>query len=178
MRKAAVLAGLLLFLASLPGMAQDYPKYEIFGGYSYLHGDTGGSGVSLNLNGWNASLSYNVKSWAGLTADFDGHYGTPLGASFNLHNFLFGPTFSHRSDKWSVYVHTLFGASRAGGDITSVAAFGMALGGGVDVKVRKNLALRVVQADYLMTRFDPGITSLNGTQNNFRLSTGVVFHFQ
>ncbi len=177
MRKAVVLAGLLL-LAVRPGMAQDYPKYEIFGGYSFFHGDTGGSGVDLNLHGWNASLSYNLNHWAGVTADFDGHYGSPLGTSFNLHNFLFGPTISHRRENWSVFAHALFGVSRAGGDITPVTSFGMALGGGVDVKVHKNIALRLVQADYLMTRFDPGITSLNNPQNNFRLSTGVVFRPQ
>ncbi len=177
MRKGVVLIAAVLLL-SLSAMAQDYPKYEIFAGYSYLHGDTGGTGISLNLNGWNAQLSYNVKHWIGLTADFDGHYGTPAGVSFNLHNFLFGPTLSHRGKTWTPYAHALIGASRAGGDITPVSALAVALGGGLDAKVHKNIAFRVVQADYLLTNFDPGVTSANNPQNNFRFSTGFVFRFQ
>ena len=45
----------------------------------------------------------------------------------------------------------------------------MALGGNVDVKVTSRVAVRVVEADYLMTRF------LGLRQDNIRLSAGLVF---
>ena len=53
----------------LSAMAQEYPKAEVFGGYSYFRADGGG-----NLHGWNASVGGNLNSWFGLVADFSGHY--------------------------------------------------------------------------------------------------------
>ena len=47
----------------------------------------------------------------------------------------------------------------------------MAMGGGLDVKLTRSLAFRVLQADYLLTRFG-GVT-----QNNARLTTGLVYRF-
>ena len=49
--------------------------------------------------------------------------------------------------------------------------FAMALGGGVDAKIKDKLAFRVFQADYVMTR----IQSTN--QHNARISTGIVLRF-
>ena len=46
-RKSILLAGLFLLLPA-GAMAQDVPKAEVFGGYSYFNADRGG-----NLNGWN-----------------------------------------------------------------------------------------------------------------------------
>jgi hypothetical protein len=50
----------------------------------------------------------------------------------------------------------------------------MAAGGGVDLSLTRHLAFRLVQADYLLTLL-PNRT--NNLQNNFRFSTGIVFHF-
>jgi hypothetical protein len=47
----------------------------------------------------------------------------------------------------------------------------MVLGGGVDVAVHRNLAVRLIQADYFLTRFG------GASQNNARISTGLVFRF-
>jgi hypothetical protein len=43
--------------------------------------------------------------------------------------------------------------------------------------MRKNVAIRAFQADYLMTRFDTNGDGVNERQNNFRLSAGIVFKF-
>jgi hypothetical protein len=50
-------------------------------------------------------------------------------------------------------------------------AFTAAFGGGVDVKATRFLWIRVIQADYLREHFS------GDTQNNLRLSSGVVFPF-
>jgi len=47
----------------------------------------------------------------------------------------------------------------------------MALGGGVDLRLSRSVAFRMIQADYLLTRFG-GIT-----QNNARITTGLVYRF-
>jgi opacity protein-like surface antigen len=59
-----------------------------------------------------------------------------------------------------------------GGDFPSSAntSFAAAIGGGVDYRLIKFLALRL-EGDYLQTRF------FHTTQDNLRLSTGVVLRF-
>jgi opacity protein-like surface antigen len=60
----------------------------------------------------------------------------------------------------------------------SKVAFGMTVGGGFDVQLNKKFALRLVQAEYLYTRFGNdcqfAICSNNNSQNSFRLKSGVV----
>jgi opacity protein-like surface antigen len=57
-------------------------------------------------------------------------------------------------------------------------AFAMTVGGGLDLKLNKRFALRLVQAEYLYTHFGNGcefaICSNNNGQNSFRLKSGVV----
>jgi opacity protein-like surface antigen len=169
---ALVLVGLL----SLPVLAQDNYKAEVFGGYQLTRINPGNGVDGQNYNGWNASVTANVNSWLGVTGDLSGGYKGIAGVDTNVYNFLFGPTVSYRhSDKLKPFAHVLFGVSRAsagfGGVSASDNAFAMAFGGGADVRLNKNFAIRVGQFDYLMTRFG------SDTQNNIRLSTGVVVRF-
>lgn len=50
----------------------------------------------------------------------------------------------------------------------------MSVGGGVDLRVSKSIAIRPVQAEYFMTKIPDG---LNEQQNNFRFGTGMVLRF-
>jgi outer membrane protein OmpA-like peptidoglycan-associated protein len=50
----------------------------------------------------------------------------------------------------------------------------MTAGGGLDVRVHHRLAIRIIQAEYLMTRFENLTTGTNALQNNIRLSAGIV----
>jgi hypothetical protein len=47
----------------------------------------------------------------------------------------------------------------------------------LDIKVRQHFAIRIIQAEYLMTRFDNFNTGTAATQNDMRLSSGIVFRF-
>lgn len=157
-------------VTALPLLAQEDYKAEIFGGYQY-------SRISgANFNGWTGSVTGNLNNWFGITADVSGAYKSDGGASLHAYNFLFGPTVSYNhNEKVKPFAHALFGISHAGAGFFGLSAtdnsFGMALGGGVDVGVHKNVAVRLVQADYFLTHF--GGTS----QNNARISTGLVFRF-
>jgi outer membrane protein OmpA-like peptidoglycan-associated protein len=53
-------------------------------------------------------------------------------------------------------------------------AMAVAFGGGFDVKMSKLFAWRVLQADYLLTKFNDG---RHNRQNNFRAATGLVLRF-
>jgi hypothetical protein len=55
-------------------------------------------------------------------------------------------------------------------------ASAMAAGGGLDIPFGRHLAIRALQAEYLLTRFDRSDGS-SATQNNLRVSAGIVFCF-
>ncbi len=131
MRRTLVGLGVLLLMCT-GARAQEYPKVEIFGGYSYGNfGPTTSVGDRTSVNGWNASVGVNVNQWFGLASDFSGHYGdfhftvpvppiacTPgatcvIDTSGNdkYHNFMFGPQFSLRKEKVTPFVRFLIGGS-------------------------------------------------------------------
>jgi hypothetical protein len=175
MRKTLLLAWIFL-LAAAPAAAQEPPpRAELYAGYSYARLNPGGlAGNEMNLNGWNAAIQGNVTNWFGIVGDFSGHYGTRAGVDVNTHQALFGPRLTLRGPI-SPFVHALFGVARGNaglfGSTESVSAFGMALGGGVDIPLGRHASWRLVQADYLMTRFH------NARRDNARISTGLVFRF-
>ena len=94
----------------------------------------------------------------------------------NLFTIMGGPKVAYRSHSAvTPFGHFLIGTTHA-----SAGAFGLsygknalaaAVGGGVDFRVSEHVAVRAIQADYLMTRF------YDARQNNIRLSAGVVFRF-
>lgn len=171
-------------------LAQDV---EFFGGYSYLR-TTGTNYEHAGINGWNAALSANIKSW-GVVADFSNHYGastnsfTPVGNGGYGTMFLFGPQYSFRDvPRVTPFVHVLFGGVQgersivapgvacpssgcSGSSIIPETAFAMALGGGLDFKVRNHVWIRLIQADYIRQDFTEGAMS------SPRISAGIVFRF-
>jgi len=76
------------------------------------------------------------------------------------------------------FAEALFGDARAHPNITGdvqQSSFGMALGGGVDVVLSKNVAWRFAQIDYLMSNFSGPQLNASARQNNFRIGSGIVF---
>ncbi|HKQ77653.1 MAG TPA: outer membrane beta-barrel protein [Blastocatellia bacterium] len=182
MRKLFVIAALTLALPII-AQAQDSPRTEIFGGYSYLRLDED-LNDDRDLNGYNASVNQTIfKKWLGFKADFSGHFGDSVaslgpGTDLNKFLFLFGPQFTLRKyERIQPFAHVLFGAARV--DITNDNngldfddnAFALAAGGGVDVKIADRVAVRLFQADYVLTRFN------DFNQHNFRASGGFVLRF-
>jgi len=95
-----------------------------------------------------------------------------------------GPKLTYRSSKSvAPFAHFLIGAARAStgafGYSVSDTALATVIGGGIDINLSESLAIRAVQADYLMTRFHTGpqifFSGLDDRQNNFRFSAGIVF---
>lgn len=171
MRKVLFAAGLALLM--LPtASAQDVPRAEVFGGYSYA-----GEGT----HGWDASVAGNVNRWLGLVADVSGQYTgldePGVRERIKTHSALFGPQVSARGGgRVTPFARALFGASHVRTDATeggqsfsfSDTSFAVALGGGLDVRVNDRVAIRVVQLEYVRTSF------FGETQNKGRLSFGLV----
>jgi opacity protein-like surface antigen len=173
MRRILFAASLLLLL-SVAAMAQETPRVELFGGYSYAGG---------NFHGWNASVTGNLNRWFGVTADFSGYNGVSREPNFeekqSVQTYMFGPKFSVRRKRVTTFAYALFGGARINSRATvfgqrffaSDTGSSLALGGGLDVRLNDRIAIRAFQIDYLRT-------NLFGEANNRgRLSFGVVFRF-
>lgn len=180
MRKTIIMFVLCLFVAGVAS-AQ---KAEVFGGYSFLRVSDQGS--SVNFNGGSGSVAFNANKWLGVVADFGAYHANVSGVSGNLYTYMFGPKLSYHSGKITAFGQALFGgahgtasgscedASPAAGCGGSDNAFAMAVGGGFDAKVAPHVAVRLIQAEYLMTKFNDGV---NNRQNCARISAGIVFRF-
>ena len=183
MRKLVVLI-VLLGLCSLPLMAADTPKAEVFGGYQYTHVSISNANVSGNLNGWNASVTGNINEYFGIAGDFSGSYGKIEGVTTRIYTYAGGPVVSlNREGKVNPFVHALFGGahlSLSEEGSQTFNGFTMIMGGGVDVKASPRVAVRLIQADWVYLHFGDTFSSLVGESNlkkNVRISTGIVFRF-
>jgi hypothetical protein len=56
-------------------------------------------------------------------------------------------------------------------------SFAWTAGGGLDFNLRRHLAIRIIQAEYLMTRFQDYSSGKTTEQDDVRLSAGLVFRF-
>jgi len=125
-----------LYVAS-PAWAQEneYPRWTLLGGYSYLRSS------DTNFNGWKASLVGNVNSWLGVAADFDGDYAD--GAS--EHSITFGPEFAVRKIKrWTPVGFALFGVALEKSESGETEhGFSAELGGGLDYELGHRWTLRM-----------------------------------
>lgn len=184
MKRLVCLLGMLLFFGAAAA-AQETPKVDAFAGYSYVRANPATSGApNFNLHGGSASVAWNVNNWLGIVGDVGGyHTGEISGVSVDVttYTYLFGPRVSYRKyDRFTPFGQVLFGGAHqsisAGGASTSDNAFAMSFGGGLDAKLTKRFSWRVGQVEYLLTRF-PETTTSAETQNNLRVSTGIVFHF-
>ncbi len=138
---------LLLFLLALAltdAAAQDVPRAEVFGGFSYLRKPIS---MGFNLIGWQAGPDINFSKNVALAFDFGGQYRSVFGVRVSRYEYAAGPRFKYRRGRTAFFVHGL-----VGGDYEQPTARGAVLlgaGGGVDLNVSDRLAIRVMQFDSL-----------------------------
>src|SRR5580692_2779706 len=182
------------------------PKVEWFLGYSFWRATPTSNGNRIGyLHGGSTSVAYNLNRYVGLVADFAGFDNSKLtlfgptgsetfNASGSVYTFMVGPRLSYRKyEKFTPYIQALGGVVHAsslsisgctgdpsctplGSDTTFVAM----AGAGFDLTISHRIALRLVEADFLLTHFRDPISATGfsrGWQDNTRLSTGIVFRF-
>jgi hypothetical protein len=191
-------------LVTMAAVAQDYPKFEVPVGFSFVNVHPDLSPItSFNVFGGGGGFVYNVTPWIGIKADFQGYTqgsgvknqltnaGYVVGdLQGNVFTYLFGPQIKKHSGKLQPFGQALFGAAHSNAyaniydtinGIKSASsnnnAFAMEFGGGLDYALTKTIQLRPVEVDYLYTRFGVNGTSYTGNQNNFKYFAGVNFTF-
>ena len=199
MKKIVLFCAGLLAL-SLSATAQDLPKFDVFGGYSYFHfsqSQTSGANVTGDFNGADGSVAYYPSEWLGIVGDFGGNKISRVnqgGINSNIDgrviSYLFGPRIRFGSERVNPFVQVLFGGAHHGvlndtrpDECAPLAApckntdpqntLAMTAEGGIDFKVARHFAVRG-QAGYL-DRFPQG--NGNGTtENNARVLIGIVIY--
>lgn len=177
--RATVVLALVLFLlviSSAFATGQVAPRLDVFGGYSYMRFDAPSIGVAdyANLNGWNIDVGANLTRRFGVAVDASGHYGSQL----TVYNYMIGPQYTWRREKSKFFAHAFIGKAQNSVNVVQPSLAGFksvgrmfAAGGGFDYDWRPRWSIRVFQADYVNS------STFAATQNDVRVSTGVVFHF-
>ena len=114
-------------------------------------------------------------------------------ADGTLKTYMFGPIIKGRLKHFEPFGELLFGVSHMNAYANlsrAIAAtpgatlaeqgnenpFTMAFGGGIDLPVNRVIAIRLAEADYVLTRLTNPLTSTNN-QNNFRYLAGLQLRF-
>ena len=156
---------------------------DLFGGYSALR--LGGD----NVNGASLSASVRLRGAFWLDAEATRQSGLTQGQDLEEWALLAGPAFvPWRERRLSPFLHAKAGAVRSrrqievfgvaigdagvcDGGCPSQTSFAAELGGGLDLRITRQLALRLPQLDYRLT-------GLSGDDSHrLRFSAGVVYRW-
>jgi outer membrane protein OmpA-like peptidoglycan-associated protein len=189
--------GLLVVLAvtliSSPALAQSdsNPKWDLFVGYQWLH--PGGTvptpfGDPNNPTpfkipdmgkGFGSALTYNFDPHWGVEFDFGHNWGD---GNYELTGSV-GPRVMWRTDGGNYFLHSLISLNRLNvSGLNADNGIGAILGGGMDLPIRKGLAWRLFEADYVWGKHNyadfasAGFSDLRRPSlEGIRLRTGLVF---
>jgi outer membrane protein OmpA-like peptidoglycan-associated protein/opacity protein-like surface antigen len=182
------------------------PRVEWFLGYSFWRAMPTSSNNRIGyLHGGSTSVAYNFNRYLGVVADFAGFDNTrltlssPTGsrtlpADGSAYTYMFGPRLSYRThSRFTPFAQVLVGGAYASNVFISGCAgsyscqplaydwaFAALTGTGFDIRINHYLAIRPIQAEYLLTHFtNPTLPSGSerGWQNNGRFSAGIVLRF-
>ena len=195
----AMLPATIAILCSVAtvAVAQDVPapKWELFGGYSFVypnadvHGllPTGvvpvSSALEGNPRGAGASITYNFNRWFGLTGDISGDWGSGESGLNNriddgeFFNLSAGPKITFRHHYFSPFLEALVGGHRLASEVfRSDVEVGFMAGAGLDVNLNRHFALRLLRADYVFSNHQYGPSSVVPATDvrGVRLQSGVV----
>jgi outer membrane immunogenic protein len=161
---------------------------EVSFAYSYLRSNANpGQCGCFNMNGGNVEGALHLYRGFSAVADFNGENTGSVnngGRGLSLISFTAGPSFSFSfHSRFAPFAQGLFGAAHGfnsyfpvtAGPTGAATGFAMNAGGGFDVRIARHMAIRPIEADYFLTRLPNGV---NGSENNFRLSAGIVLRFK
>lgn len=177
---------------------REFPRVEVYGGIAYANLNLPGLSDRRHAGGWGTSVTANVTRHFGFTGDFAGQYKPQCAENdvdciirelfstqlvrYSSYQFLGGPQVRFGGVRFSGFAHALFGGVRhrvrlldtATGVETEIKPgpqFAMAYGGGLDWNLGEQLAVRLLQVDYIPVRESPS------WKHNVRIQGGIVLRF-
>jgi outer membrane immunogenic protein len=184
---------LILVILVVAGIAAEFradaqapPRSEVALTYDWTRSNAPPNGCGcFSLNGGSGSFAFRFSEdfsvvgaiGAGTAGNVNGS-----GQELTITDFLAGARFEpHPLSRVQPFGELLFGAAHASGSLSpnqlgigSSSAFALQPGGGIDVKITRRIAVRAVDASYLLTTFP---NRGNNLQNSFQVGTGIVLKF-
>lgn len=170
--------------------ADEPARPELALDYTYLRSNAPPGGCTcFGLNGGSATFAWPIgTSHFAIVGDLDvAHAGSVTASGYDLTvtSFTAGARYRFRFHRSPLepFGQIMVGAAHTSGSLVqgtspSVSnaggAFAANVGGGLDLSLQRHLALRLVDAEYLVTTFDNGV---NDHQNNLRLGAGLILRF-
>jgi len=191
---SAMFALLCAFGTVAAAQDQPPPKVELFAGYSFwipgepIYGQLPGalsplsSRVEGNPRGMGASATYDFNRWFGLTLDgsIDLNSGeTGLADRIDdaaFANISVGPKLTYRTKHFAPFFEVLVGGHRYSSDaFRDHSKIGFMIGGGLDIKLSRHFALRLIQADYVYSNYRFAPPTVPDTEiRGLRAQTGLI----
>ena len=119
--------GLLVLIGVIEAVAsaQDYPRSELFTGFTYTRANSASNVPAFSANGGGGQFFLNFNKWVGFGMDIGAVHNGNIGGNHldsTFTNFLFGPRISLRYSRIRPYFNVLFGGIHAP---TSIAVSGI-----------------------------------------------------
>lgn len=194
-RKSVLLAGALGI--SLMGMAQQRPasaprfsSFELAGTYSAERSKVAGTSDYFWLHGGSVEAAVNSSHGWGGVVNVTGQRASSYKPGLDLCEFTFmgGPRYTfrnvgrlaHDNHTVSIFLEGLAGTVHGynsvfpatSGVTPSANAWALQAGGGIDVRLRGGLALRMLELDYVATTLP---NNYNNFQHHFRMAIGLAY---
>ena len=185
-RTSSLVLVTVLLGSAMTLQAQQEPPLDLAVTYNAEHALKAGTEQAFWMEGGSIQLgAFGFRGW-GVAADVTGTHSSSIGSSgipVSLVTATFGPRYRwHAEKKLSIYGEVLAGEANGfhslypspSGAQSSANGLALQIGGGVDYKLRKHLALRLLEAAWVRTQL-PNAT--NNVQNILSLGAGIVARF-
>jgi hypothetical protein len=166
------------------------PELELNYAWQRTNGPPGSCGC-FALNGGGANFAWPIGQHFSVAGDFlagINNSANVAGQSYDLTLTVFTAGGRYRplagqESRLQPFLEGFAGVAHSSGSLVEKpnpgaanagAAFAAKLGGGLDLKATRHFALRLFEADYVVTTFD---NADNGNQNNLLLGGGVILRF-
>ena len=200
MRRTFLASAFLVGIFTLDGMvahAQQQPSpapqpqgisTDLAVTYTTLGSKVTPGGNNFWLQGGSIDAAFTFHRGFGLAANITGDHASNIGPGVNLNeiDFVMGPRYTYRFGTKSkhesrVFAEVLAGGVRGFGGVfpkstgldTRASSFEYQVGGGWDIAIRKRIAIRVFEADYVRSYLP---NNGGDTQGHIRLAFGVTYH--
>ena len=138
------------------------------------------------MQGASAQIEGRFYGGWGAVADISGMHIANInstGVGLDMVTVTFGPRYTWTHARYQLFGQGLAGVANGFNSVfpgplaaqTTAGSLAVKAGGGINYALRRHIALRLFEADYLRTQLP---NSTNNAQNNFQLAAGIVLRFR